>query len=144
MTIKYYNTFHCKALQNLAKLGFLVWKYSIWQPWDRRELKNGGLRDRSRVTRLGKVSAKRGIVYFGRFLLNPRSGPHFGQLYSAVKFMYWTWQKLVWATFWAIFSQTHQVALDRSGIASEKVAKISAWEEEGKKSWWMGRTWVEL
>jgi hypothetical protein len=27
VTIKYTNIFHCKALQNLPKLGFLVWKY---------------------------------------------------------------------------------------------------------------------
>jgi hypothetical protein len=25
--------FHSKALQNLPKLGFLVWKQTIWQPW---------------------------------------------------------------------------------------------------------------
>jgi hypothetical protein len=33
MAIEYTNLFHCKALQNLPKLGFLVWKYPIWQPW---------------------------------------------------------------------------------------------------------------
>jgi hypothetical protein len=32
MTLKYTNIFHFKALQNLPKLGFLVWKYTIWQP----------------------------------------------------------------------------------------------------------------
>jgi hypothetical protein len=26
------NIFYCKTLQNLPKLGFLVWKYAIWQP----------------------------------------------------------------------------------------------------------------
>jgi hypothetical protein len=31
-TIKYTNIFHSKALQNLPKLGFLVRKYTIWQP----------------------------------------------------------------------------------------------------------------
>jgi hypothetical protein len=30
--IKYTNIFHCKSLQILPKLGFLVWKYAIWQP----------------------------------------------------------------------------------------------------------------
>jgi hypothetical protein len=30
--IKYTNIFHCKTLKNLPKLGFLVWKYTIWQP----------------------------------------------------------------------------------------------------------------
>jgi hypothetical protein len=29
MAIKYTNVFHFKALQNLTKLGFLVWKYTI-------------------------------------------------------------------------------------------------------------------
>jgi hypothetical protein len=28
---KYTDIFHCKSLQNLPKLGFLVWKYAIWQ-----------------------------------------------------------------------------------------------------------------
>jgi hypothetical protein len=32
MDIKYTNIFHCKTLQNFPKLGFLVWKYAIWQP----------------------------------------------------------------------------------------------------------------
>jgi hypothetical protein len=32
MAIKYTNHFHCKSLQNLPKLGFLVWKYATWQP----------------------------------------------------------------------------------------------------------------
>jgi hypothetical protein len=32
-SIKHTNIFHCKALQNLPKLRFLVWKYTIWQPW---------------------------------------------------------------------------------------------------------------
>jgi hypothetical protein len=36
MDITYTNIFDFKALQNLPKLGFLVWKYTIWQPcfWD--------------------------------------------------------------------------------------------------------------
>jgi hypothetical protein len=32
MAIKCINIFFCKILQNLPKLGFLVWKYAIWQP----------------------------------------------------------------------------------------------------------------
>jgi hypothetical protein len=36
MTIKYTNIFHSKALQNLPKLGVLVWKTGIWQPWFER------------------------------------------------------------------------------------------------------------
>jgi hypothetical protein len=33
MALKYRNICHCKSLHNLPKLGFLVWKYTIWQPW---------------------------------------------------------------------------------------------------------------
>jgi hypothetical protein len=32
LSIKYTNMLHYKTLQNLSKSGFLVWKYSIWQP----------------------------------------------------------------------------------------------------------------
>jgi hypothetical protein len=32
MTIKYTNIFLSKALQNLSKLGFLVWNWTVWQP----------------------------------------------------------------------------------------------------------------
>jgi hypothetical protein len=32
MAIKYTNIFYGKTLQNLTKLGFLVWTYAIWQP----------------------------------------------------------------------------------------------------------------
>jgi hypothetical protein len=32
VSIKYTNIFLSKALQNLPKFGFLVWKQTIWQP----------------------------------------------------------------------------------------------------------------
>jgi hypothetical protein len=32
MVIKYTKIFHSKTLQNILKLGFLVWKQTIWQP----------------------------------------------------------------------------------------------------------------
>jgi hypothetical protein len=32
MAIKYTNIFHFNKFQNLPKLGFLVRKYTIWQP----------------------------------------------------------------------------------------------------------------
>jgi hypothetical protein len=32
ITINYTDIFHCKTLQNLPKLGFLIWKKAIWQP----------------------------------------------------------------------------------------------------------------
>jgi hypothetical protein len=31
--VKYTSIFHSKALHNLPKLGFLVWKQTIWQRW---------------------------------------------------------------------------------------------------------------
>jgi hypothetical protein len=33
MAIKYTSIYYCKTLQNLSKLGFLVWKETVWQPW---------------------------------------------------------------------------------------------------------------
>jgi hypothetical protein len=49
--IKYTNTFHCKTLQHLPKVGFLVRKQTIWQPWTQGhfgmlhyQLENGALR----------------------------------------------------------------------------------------------------
>jgi hypothetical protein len=40
MATKYTNIFHCKTLQNLPKLGFLVRKYAvcIWQPRSNMEI----------------------------------------------------------------------------------------------------------
>jgi hypothetical protein len=32
MAIKYINIFQSKALQDLPKFGFFVWKETIWQP----------------------------------------------------------------------------------------------------------------
>jgi hypothetical protein len=33
MAIAYFNLLHSEASPNLPKLGFLVWKVAIWQPW---------------------------------------------------------------------------------------------------------------
>jgi hypothetical protein len=33
MAIKFTNSFHCQTLENLPKLVFLVWKYTVWQPF---------------------------------------------------------------------------------------------------------------
>jgi hypothetical protein len=33
MAIEYTKLYHSKALQNLPKLGLLVSKYTLWQPW---------------------------------------------------------------------------------------------------------------
>jgi hypothetical protein len=46
MDTKFTNIFHCKPLQNLSKVVFLVWKYTIWQPWSYFTLLHGLLRDR--------------------------------------------------------------------------------------------------
>jgi hypothetical protein len=46
-------------------------------------------------------------IYSGRYFQNFRSSP----LFSMVQVMYRIWQKMGWATFWAIFSQAHPVTL---------------------------------
>jgi hypothetical protein len=38
----YTNIVRCKTLQNWPKLGFLVWKYTIWQPWWQHRESFGG------------------------------------------------------------------------------------------------------
>jgi hypothetical protein len=35
-TMRFTDIFHCQTLQNLPKLGFFAWKYTIWQPCDWR------------------------------------------------------------------------------------------------------------
>jgi hypothetical protein len=40
LAIKYTNIFHCKIFQNLPEFGFLVSKYTIWQPWLQRSYKS--------------------------------------------------------------------------------------------------------
>jgi hypothetical protein len=44
-------------------------------------------------------------------VFNYRSNPHFRLPFSTVQVMHNFEQKIVWATFWAIFSPTHLVAL---------------------------------
>jgi hypothetical protein len=68
------------------------------------------------VVRLGEnspICAHWVIVYIGRFLgrkLQKRP-TFFGQLYSTVMGMSQLCTKMAWATFWAIFSETHLVNL---------------------------------
>jgi hypothetical protein len=50
MAIKYTNIFHCKTLQNLPKLGFLVWKYAIWQPCERPDFTSNEKTGRQRIS----------------------------------------------------------------------------------------------
>jgi hypothetical protein len=33
------NIFHCRYLLNLPKFGFLVWKFTIWQPWSKSSIR---------------------------------------------------------------------------------------------------------
>jgi hypothetical protein len=37
IAVKFTNFFHCKTTQNLPKLGILVRKHTIWQPWPKLE-----------------------------------------------------------------------------------------------------------
>jgi hypothetical protein len=46
--IEYINYFHSQALKHLPKLEFLLWKYTIWQPWFWRR--------RFRVFRQGEIN----------------------------------------------------------------------------------------
>jgi hypothetical protein len=41
MAIKYNKKFHSNALQNIPKLVFLVWNYTIWQPWCEPQILSG-------------------------------------------------------------------------------------------------------
>jgi hypothetical protein len=40
VALKYTNIFHSKAFQNIPKLVFLYWKYTIWQPWSTYGVQN--------------------------------------------------------------------------------------------------------
>jgi hypothetical protein len=54
MAIKYTNIVNWKTLQNLPKLGFWVWKCTIWQPW-RREVSNDSEKG---FLKVGKVNSR--------------------------------------------------------------------------------------
>jgi hypothetical protein len=57
-----------------------------------------------RVTWLGEFSPiGYVIVYFSQLFENYRSSTYFGPLFGTVKVAHKLWQKLGWATFWAIF-----------------------------------------
>jgi hypothetical protein len=73
MAIKYTNSVDFKALQNLPKLGFLVWKYTIWQPWT-WDAKNGeksfSKKDFEREVKegdqIGRIFEYWAITFFGQ------------------------------------------------------------------------------
>jgi hypothetical protein len=62
----------------------------------------------------------------GSFLKTAKVAQFCGLLFSAVKVMYSFWQKMAWATFWAIFSPTHLVTLrfDNFAAAAGTVTNI--------------------
>jgi hypothetical protein len=72
MAVKYTNIFHCKTLQNLPKFGFLVLKYTIWQPClcclrGRRKRK---MDTRNKSDRIGRIFTFRANFHFlGEFSL---------------------------------------------------------------------------
>jgi hypothetical protein len=55
------------------------------------------------------------INYFVQLSENYRSSPNFRLLFSTVIAVYWYWQKMGWATIWAIFSQTYLATLALRG-----------------------------
>jgi hypothetical protein len=63
-------------------------------------------------SRLGEFSPIGRLFALGRFLI--KSIPNFGLLFSTVQVEYSPGQKMGWASFLAIFSQTHLVALTAS------------------------------
>jgi hypothetical protein len=61
---------------------------------------------------IGRIFAQRAIGYYGQFFSeNYRSGPHFLSTFSKSNDYVLILTKMGWATFWAIFSQTHLVTL---------------------------------
>jgi hypothetical protein len=68
MAIKYINIFQSKALQNLPKLAFLIWKETIWQPCLSRHASDGGRCSENRVTRLGEFSPLGRLFTLGSLL----------------------------------------------------------------------------
>jgi hypothetical protein len=50
-------------------------------------------------------------VYFGKLFENYKNNPIFATTFFHCKGYELVWRKTVWATDWAIFSQTHLVTL---------------------------------
>jgi hypothetical protein len=65
MAIKYTNFFHSKTLHNLPKLGFLVWKYDIWQPSTRYAFLSWGRCYDHNFLRFCHFSAKK-LAFFSK------------------------------------------------------------------------------
>jgi hypothetical protein len=60
---------------------------------------------------LGEFSAIGRLFSLGSSFENYRSRQYFWATFSMVKVLYKFWQKMSWATFWAILSQTHLATL---------------------------------
>jgi hypothetical protein len=78
MAVKYINLTQSKTLQNLPKLGFLVWKQTIWQPWSHHanKLESGAIQ----MNKISDSNLCQGcqIVYFRAKKFN--SGKFWGVL----------------------------------------------------------------
>jgi hypothetical protein len=71
--MKYTNSFHYKTLQNLPKLGFLVWKKTIWHPCllaGEGDCQHGAQGDHTRPS----FAYNGPIGYFGQLFQNDKSG----------------------------------------------------------------------
>jgi hypothetical protein len=65
----------------------------------------------TRVTRLGEFSPFGRLFTLGRFLKVARVAQIVWEFLSTAQVMHTFLQEMGWATFWAIFSQTHLVTL---------------------------------
>jgi hypothetical protein len=55
------------------------------------------------VDQIGRILVHWGSVFCGQFIKKYRKSPNFGLLFSTEKALYYCWQNMGWATFWAIF-----------------------------------------
>jgi hypothetical protein len=94
--------------------GYLVYFPPFWYVVPRKNIAtqhNTELSFPNRVTRLGEFSPIGWLFLLGSYLRITEVAHIFGLLYSSVKFKNKCWQKIGWATFWAIFSQPNLVTL---------------------------------
>jgi hypothetical protein len=69
--------------------------------------RNDSLSDLCQGDRIGRIFATWAIVFLGHFLENYGSSRNLKATFSSVLIL----TKMVWSTFWAIFSPTHRVTL---------------------------------
>jgi hypothetical protein len=93
--------------QNVSQLIFVEINTQL-SPWKNSpKIKASGIR----VTRLGEFSPIGLLFSLGSLLKITEVAQHSGLLFSSFQFIYKFWQKMAWATIWAIFSQTHLVII---------------------------------